>query len=211
MRAKLAKWRLTFGNLKEKLLHTIMPGRMKIVSYKWPLIPEICACDVHFSDYLLENNVRQKSVFHFGTGSHHVVGTRNLGDKLENDIFGITAAPGEQSDYVKLVTRDAALAEHYKVLFADIYTMNAASLPQFDVISLFHLCEFTPAADAVGRLDDRQLLDVFLSRLKPGGRILFYASSFAADRTLGLVEEKVAEGRLAQEATYKSLLAYRLK
>ena len=41
-----------------------------------------------------------------------------------------------------LIIRNAEIAKDYKVLFAHIYTPNAALLPAFDFVTLFHLCEF---------------------------------------------------------------------
>jgi hypothetical protein len=208
MRVRMAKLALTVGRYREALLHKFMPGRMDVIGYKWPLVPELCPCDLDFCDFLQARQLTHRTVFHFGTGSHHIVGLRNQGDRLENDVLGITAAPGEHATYMQGVIRDARLAERYKVLFGDIYTLTPAVLPRLDVVSLFHLCEFTPPEGA-RRLTDRALLDMFTEKLSPGGLMLFYRSSFAFARVHPLLDAVVADGGLVFQEEFRSLLVYR--
>jgi hypothetical protein len=129
---------------------------------------------------------------------------------LENDILAITTAPTEHAEYVKHIIRAPLLGSHYKVLFADIYNLTAASLPMFDVVSLFHLCEFADAASPGRRLDDQGVLELFLARMAPHGRLLFYAGSCGSRDALPLIDRAVADGRISLEERYKSLLVYRL-
>jgi SAM-dependent methyltransferase len=184
---------------------------MRFVHYDWPLEPDMCPCDLHLCSYLRERDVRRKSLFHFGTGAHHVVGLRNQQERLENDILGITASPDEHARYVRLLIRSPSLGEHYKVLFADIYQLNAATLPVFDLVTLFHLCEFTSPQATEGRLGDAELVDLFLSKLAPGGRLIFYVSSDGRKKTAPIVERAVAEGKMTLEESYETLRVYRVK
>jgi len=191
-------------DLKERALRRVLPGRMRIYPHNWPLALDVCACDVDFCDYLRDRGVRERSIFHFGTGGHHLVGLRNHADRNRNDILGITASPPEHARYRRLLARDASLGAHYKVLFADIYDLGPA-LPRFDYVSLFHLCEYSPRAGERCRVDDRGLLALMISRLAPGGRILFYAGSGGRRATAALIDEALAAGRLVHVEDFRSL------
>jgi hypothetical protein len=148
-------------------------------------------------------------VFHFGTGGHHVVGTRNHIEGWQNEIFGLTLAPSEHARYVRRVIRDPAFGRHYKVLFGDIYSICGAGLPAFDLVSLFHLCEFGDPASTGRRHDDEGVLRVFCSRLNPGGQLLLYRGSFGFASVHPLVARAVDEGLLSFVEDYKSLSIYR--
>ncbi len=196
---------------KERALRRLMPARMR-VPYSWPLLPQYSPCDLHFCDYVEERKIRRQSIFHFGTGLHHIVGLRNRGAGWENEILGITASPREHASYVRRVVRDPSVGEHYKVLFADIYSLGPASLPTFDMVTLFHLCEFTPRSTEQGGqagTADSAVLSLFHSKLAPGGRIVFFENSDGYPRTTLLLGTEVAEGRLVLEERYKTLLVYR--
>ncbi len=195
--------------LRERALRRLSPGRMRFVPYSWPLLPHECPCDVHLCDYLGARRIEGKAIFHFGTGGHHVVGTRNHEARWKNEILGITASPSEHSRYLARVVRNPDLATRYKVIFCDIYDLSAALLPMFDVVTLFHLCEFTPPEGRSRRLDDRGVLDLLLRRTTPGGRVLFYAGSWAAGPAMAIVGQEVAAGRLSFEERFETLLVYR--
>lgn len=197
-----------FMEIQEKVLQRLLPRRTRRVPYAWPLAPDVCSCDVDFCDYLRERAVRGKAIFHFGTGAHHEVGLRNAADG-SNDILAITASPSEQRRYLRLVARQPRLADRYQVLLADIYALEARTLPQFDFVTLFHLCEFTPPPGRAHLLDDRGLLEMLVGRLKKGGRVLFYAHSNGRKRTELLLRDAVASGRLALEEEFRSLRIYR--
>jgi hypothetical protein len=199
-------WRL--DELKEGVLRRLQPSRMNI-PYTWPLMPERCPCDLHFCDYLAERGIRKKAIFHFGTGLHHLVGIRNREAGWKNDILAITGSPREHARYVHRAVRDPSFAEHYKVLFGDIYRLQFSLLPRFDLVTLFHLHEFTPAAGAEGLLGDAGVLASFLTGLAPGGRLLFYAGSEGFPKTQELLRDKVQRRALAPEEEYKSLVVYR--
>jgi hypothetical protein len=208
--ARAHRWGVRATEMKERVLRKLMPSRMHFVHYQWPLMPEVCPCDIHFCDYLAERSIRQRAIFHFGSGGHHLVGFRNRQQGLANEVLAITASPREHARYVKEVIRDPSLGEHYKVLFADIYNLRPASLPVFDVITLFHLCEFGDPGNRSRRLDDQGVLDLFLSRAVPGGKLLFYADSSGKRETQSLIERAVTGGRIRFEEQYRSLLVYRI-
>lgn len=198
------------GEIKELALAGLTPARMRFVPYAYPSLPSVCPCDVHFAEYLKQRDIRGKSIFHFGTGGHHLVGVRNSQDGLENDVLGITASPAEHARYVKLLIKNPSLAVYYKVLFADIYTLSAVQLPAFDIVTLFHLGEFYDPSNSHIRHDDAGVLDLFLTRLTPGGRILFYSGSCGIEIAQPIADQAVRAGRMALEENYESLLLYRL-
>jgi hypothetical protein len=201
------RWRV--GKAREKVLRSLDPGRMRVMAAAWPLAPE-CLCDVDFADYLVGRGVRGASIFHFGSGGHHLVGRRNLDDGLENEIWSITNSPDEQAAYVAAVVRRPALGRRYRVLFGDIYELSAAALPAFDLVTLFHLSEYTPRGGADHRLDDAGLLALFCGKLNGGGRLLLYEGSFARPAAAALAEQAVALGVLTFEERWRSLLVYRV-
>ena len=104
--------------------------------------------------------------------------------------------------------RDPALAVHYKVLFGDIYGLSAALLPAFDLVSMFHLCEFADTASSGRRLDDAGVVRLFCEQLTPGGRLLLYRGSFGYPRAAPLIDAAVAKGWLSFVEEYQSLVIY---
>jgi hypothetical protein len=196
------------GALKERALRGIRPSRMPFVPYSWSLNARQCPCDVHFCEFLEEREIRGRSIFHFGSGGHHLVGVRNRRGGLNNDILAVTLSPREHASYVSRVIRERQIGVHYKVLFADIYTLSMNSLPAFDVVTLFHLCEFTPESGA-GRASDETVLRRFCSRIGPGGSMLFYRGSYGYPRLAPMIDWMVDEGRLSFVEEYRSLVVYR--
>lgn len=175
----------------------------------WVLDADRCPCDLEFIDYLQEFNIQGKSIFHFGTGEHHIIGLENQQHGLNNEIMGITAAAPEHSSYVNFVVKNPELAKYYKVLFADIYTLTANSLPEFDIVNLFHLCEFyLPENSKFTHHCDRTLVQLFLDKLKPDGKILFYPGSFAWSEAEKVVEEFTQTGKIRKVGEYKHLWIY---
>lgn len=204
-------WRtqMIWGERLQGLRRAISPARLRFVHYSWPLRVEVCPCDQDFCDYLRDRGMRGLSIFHFGSGGHHLVGERNLADTLDNEILAITLAPSELRSYVDRVVRDPALAKHYKVLFADVHSLDAAALPVFDVATLFHLGEFGDEASAARRLDDAGVLALFISRLAPRGLLLFYRRSFAFAKVSPLIEQAVQQRQIEFVENVKSLAVYR--
>ena len=91
------------GNLRNWVRRRL--DRLRTFHYEWPLRADyswalrldICPCDADFCDYLIKRGFARRSIFHFGTGGHHVVGLRNRDSGLENEILAITASPLELS------------------------------------------------------------------------------------------------------------------
>jgi hypothetical protein len=191
------------GEAKEALLRRIQPGRMHIVPRSWPLWARMCPCDLHFCDFLQERKVHSRSIFHLGTGGHHLVGLRNRVDDLGNVVVGVTLSPDELKRYMKLVVRDPILGQNYKVLFADVHDLHAASLPDFDLVTLFHLCESGSRAGHL--LSDEGVLRLFISKLKPGGLLALYRNSIGYSRLQPIIAAAMAAGALKHLEDYKSL------
>ena len=159
--------------------------------YSWPLVDY--GPDPDFVGYLASENTKGKLIFHFGTGEHHLVGKNNHELGNPNEIMAITASREEYGAYIDFVIDNPVAANYYRVFFGDIYTLSPPTLPTFDIVTLFHLCEYyddqrdeedgEPFAQqsrlnsAYSRLNDETLLDLFLQKLNPGGRILFFKRS----------------------------------
>ena len=178
----------------------------------WELQEDVCPCDVHFNEWLERRSMRGKTIYHFGTGTHHVVGRRQASNGSNNVVFAITASKPEHQAYVEWASDNPRLSKAYLAYFGDIYLTNPALLPEFDVISMFHLCEFflpnTAHAD-YGGLTDRQLLDAMTSRLKPGGYMLFYERSFAAEGAAPVIRDWARTNPVKRGERFKTLLVYR--
>jgi hypothetical protein len=170
---------------------------------------DICPCDIHFVEYLRANQVRDKVIFHFGTGEHHILGKTNLEAGVPNEILAMTASPEEYEKYIEFVIDNPLAAGGYKVIFGDVYTLTPRIVPGFDLVTLFHLCEFYDEGSAAyAELNDSSLLELFLSKLNPGGRIFFYTGSSHFARSQAIIESFVNEAKMVQVDEYKTLLAY---
>jgi SAM-dependent methyltransferase len=192
----------------------VSPNDAGVVWYRqrsaWKLDQTSCPCDCQFIEYLQQANIHNQHIFHFGTGSHHIVGRANHQLAQPNQIMAITASHPEHTAYVKLVLQERGMDKHYKVLFGDIYTLDARNLPMFDVISLFHLCEFyLPDQAAFVHHDDRSLLDLFIAKLNPGGKVIFYDRSNNWPEAKLLIEALEARQAIIPVETYKNLRIYR--
>lgn len=175
----------------------------------WTLQPDSCPCDIQFVEYLEQHNIYGRSIFHFGTGEHHVVGLHNQSFDRPNEILGITASAPEHQRYVQLVLNNTSLAKYYKVLFADIYALTANTVPTFDIVTLFHLCEFyLPENAALIHQTDESLVQLFLDRLNPEGKLVFYSESRNWQTARSIVEAFETAGKIKQVDQYKSLLIY---
>ena len=80
---------------------------------KWGLHPDVRPCDVHFNEWVEAHGISNKLIYHFDTGTHHVIGRRQAELGLGNVVFGITASKGEYEDYISLVIDNPALAKSY--------------------------------------------------------------------------------------------------
>ncbi len=186
-----------------------------------------CPCDLHFVQYLESRQVSDKLIFHFGTGEHHLVGKTNYERGNPNEILAVTLSRGEYDAYIDFVIANPAAANYYKVFFADIYTLSSRMLPSFDIATLFHLCEYYDDREyrddedysefeksgephlnsAYARLDDAGVLELFLGKLNPGGKLLFFkGSSMWEWKPEKVVKAAISRGRLVVEDEYESLL-----
>jgi hypothetical protein len=161
--------------------------RLDLWKDPWPLDEAQCPCDVHFIEFLRHSGLKNQRIFHFGTGDHHHVGRE--ASTLGHNVLGITATEHEYASYMRLVVENPDLGRHYKVIFSDIYQTNLSLLPRFDIVTLFHLCEFWSAHNApFSSLDDGGVLHGLAGLVEPGGLIAFYTGSFAYDAAARLLE-----------------------
>jgi hypothetical protein len=161
----------------------------------WPFEAQH-SCDRFLIQYLREHKIENQVIFHFGTGAHHFVGKDNYERGNPNEILGITVSKEEHEEYVKYIIDNPKAANGYKVLYADIYTLTSRILPNFDLVSLFHLgdcfdeqpyspilglgrpeLDTTRLNSAYAPLDDLGVLRLFISKLNPGGKIMFNSQS----------------------------------
>jgi hypothetical protein len=178
----------------------------------WDLQLAQCPCDVHFCDWLEKEQIKDSSIFHFGTGSHHIVGIRTAENGSNNCVLGITASPGEYDAFVKLAIDRPEVEKSYKVFFGDIYQLEQRLLPQFDVVTLFHLCEFrNERNDLYGALTDLEVATMLTEQTVPGGYIVFYTKSFAFDTAEKVIAVWEKEQAVEKVGLYETLLVYRKK
>ena len=183
----------------------------------WDLREKDCPCDVHFVEWLDRETITDAAVYHFGTGNHHYVGIECAKESRRNAVLAITAAPQEYEAYVKLAIARPEVLRRYNAVFGDIYLLNDKLLPAFDVVTLFHLCEFrNEKTDSYGGLTDLAVTNLLTDRTRPGGHILFFTGSFAFDWDGPMSAKRViaqweTERPVERVGTYKTLLVYRKK
>ncbi len=175
----------------------------------WKLDPW-CPCDVQFLRFLEAEGVQGASIFHFGTGEHHLVGISCAESGKNNSVLGITASREEHAAYIDLVIARPEIARFYTAYFGDIYLLNEALLPTFDIVTLFHLCEFrTGQNEEYGALTDLEVAQCLVRKLRPGGKMLFYTHSCAIDRAKPVISELQRTGLIDAAGTHEMLLIYR--
>jgi hypothetical protein len=178
--------------------------------YAWNLDVEQCPCDVHFIEWLDSNGITGSTIYHFGTGAHHAVGIACANPKRRNSVLGITANTDEHRAFVDLVLARPEVLRHYNVLFGDIYLVNRKLLPTFDVVTLFHLCEFrSERTDAYGGMTDRDVLEVLTDKTRSGGHILFFSRSWAFPDAQPIIAAWQKDRDVEPIGAYKSLVVYR--
>jgi SAM-dependent methyltransferase len=200
------------ASLRAKINRRKRERRVKLNYWQatWPLDISECPCDLHFIHYMKDKKIAGKSIFHFGTGEHHLIALENAKLRRPNQIFGVTASKKEIDTYTDLIVGNARVANSYKAMFVDIYTLDARGLPVFDVVTLFHLGEFhDPKKQKYAPLDDRKLLDLMVRQTRPGGLVCFYRGSNGWRKSEPIVEDFVRRGRLEKGRDYKSLLICR--
>jgi hypothetical protein len=171
---------------------------------------------VHLIEWLDEKRIRDATLFHFGTGAHHHVGIECARPERQNTVLGITASPQEHEAYVTLAINRPDVVRFYTAVFGDIYLLNEKLLSSFDVVTLFHLCEFRGEQnDTYGAMTDLELVNLLTDKIRPGGHILFYPNSFAFDRAEHSAKDVIAQWEQRREVErlemFKTLLVYRKK
>lgn len=185
-------------------------AKLNVYEIGWYLDEAMCPCDIHFLRYLEKENVRNASIFHFGTGEHHVVGLKTAENGSGNVVFGITASPQEHDAYERLIIDRPETGRTYKVIFGDIYQLDARLLPDFDIVSLFHVGEFrTEKNDAYGALTDDEMVRLLVGKLTGPKLVLFYSGSYAFDVAERITAKLVDEGVLEPFGTSESLRIFR--
>jgi hypothetical protein len=188
--------------------------KMNYWTDKWDLHEDVCPCDVHFNQWIEEQKLRNKSIYHFGTGTHHVIGIEQAGNGSGNVVLAITASKEEYQAYIDLVTERAQVTKSYLAYFGDIYLTNPRLVPEFDVVTMFHLCEFffpNTASAEYGGLTDAKVLDLFTDKTRAGGSILFYTRSMGFDKTRAILAEWEKHKPVERVGEFKTLLVYRKK
>jgi hypothetical protein len=167
-------------------------------------------CDIHLIEWLDQKRITDAAIYHFGTGGHHYVGVECAKPARRSSVFGITASPQEYQNYVRLVTGRPDVMRYYNAVFGDIYLLNEKLLPTFDLVTLFHICEFRgPQTDAYGGLTDLAVTNLLTDKTRPGGHILFYTSSFAFAEAKTVIAQWEKQRPVERVDEYKSVLVYR--
>jgi hypothetical protein len=186
--------------------------KMNYWNEKWDLDVDVCPCDKHINEWIAKQKIKNKLIFHFGTGTHHLVGIRQATNKSGNAVFAITASKEEYDSYVELATSRPKVSKSYLAYFGDIYLTNPKLLPDFDVVTMVHLCEFfsaNTASKAYGGVTDEKLLDLFTAKTKPGGYLLFYKGSMGWWRAEGVIAQWAKKSPVRRVGEFKTLLIYR--
>jgi hypothetical protein len=184
--------------------------KMNYWDAKWDLDEAQCPCDVQFNEWIDEQKLTGKTIYHFGTGTHHVIG-RHQAEK-GNIVLAITASIEEYESYIKLATDTPTVSKAYLAYFGDIYLTNARLLPSLDIATMFHAGEYIGANTTTpeyGGVDDLGVARILHSRMRPGGHFLFYTGSFAFDKAEALAKVLEQEGKLERVGAFKTLLVCR--
>jgi hypothetical protein len=176
----------------------------------WDLREAECPCDVHFLEWLAQEKTRNATIFHFGTGSHHVVGLKTSEDGSNNAVLGITASPAEYDAYVKMLIAKPKLGFTYKAYFGDIYQLDRRLLPTFDIVTLFHVGEFrSEKNDAYGALTDLDMTLALANAMRPGGSMLFYSGSYAFDVAERTIATLIKDHKFTADGSFKTLRVFK--
>ena len=186
--------------------------KMNFWDAKWDLDEANCPCDIHFNQWIEANRIAGKTIYHFGTGMHHIVGLTQAANGSNNAVFAITASTIEYDTYMKLALDQQQILKSYLVYFGDAYLTNPRLLPQLDIATMFHAGEYIGAnttSPEYGGMDDLGLTRILVDRMRPGGHVLFYTGSFAFDKAEAIVETLSREKKLERAGAFKSLLVCR--
>lgn len=182
---------------------------MQIIRRPWKLSRTDCPCDLDFLDWIANQDLEGRTIFHFGTGDHHVVGLECARSDRDNAVIGVTASPREHDAYVKLARTEPEITKRYVVLFGDIYNTNPRLLPPLDVVTLFHLCEFTDEKATYRALDDAGLVRTLGDQVRPGGWMVFYTRSYAYARVAPILDAWAGEAGFTEAEGFRTLRVFR--
>jgi hypothetical protein len=186
--------------------------KMNLWDAKWDLDEAQCPCDIHFKEWIEAAKIANKTIYHFGTGMHHIVGLTQATNGSNNVVFGITASIIEYECYIRLVNERPQLSKNYLAYFGDIYLTSARLLPRLDIATMFHAGEYigdNTTTPAYGGVDDLGVTRILLGRMPSGSHLLFYTGSFAFDKAEAIVETLTREKKLERAGTFRSLLVCR--
>lgn len=167
-----------------------------------------CIADEQFIEWFCKKEYYHKRVFHFGSGYHHKVGIELA--RSNSPVMAVTISKFEHDRYVELLRENPALANHYKLLHCNIYSLDARLLPKFDIINLFHLCEYAQHNSGVETYNDTTLLEMFVYNSIIGALILLFRGSNAFDKAVELMNVYVRRNKVILVDIYKSLSIYKV-
>ena len=101
--------------------------KMNFWDAKWDLDEAQCPCDIHFNEWIETNKITGKTIYHFGTGTHHIVGLTQAANGSNNLVFAITASTVEYDTYIKLALERPQVVKNYLAYFGDVYLTNPVS------------------------------------------------------------------------------------
>ena len=168
----------------------------------------------HFNEWIAKNKIKNKLIYHFGTGTHHVIGIKQATNKSGNAVFAITASKEEYEAYIELSTDEGAGVESLCRLFrrhlSDQPEAPAGLRRRHHVPSVRVLLPNT-ASKAYGGMTDEKLLDLFTAKTKKSGHILFYMGSMAWNKALPIVQKWEKRAPVKRVGEFKTLLVFRKK
>lgn len=185
-----------------------MPPRLLFDPVPWMANREKCPCDWEALEWLEQHPQENRIVFHMGTGLHHLIGRTEAHRPGGAYVIGLTCTPLEYLGYIDEVIEDPVLGNGYHCLFGDIYTFEPQFfLPEVDVVTLFHLGEFTnDLRAAYGGVGDRSVIERFLFQPSNRERVLmFYTGSNGYERIRPIIDEVLRDGVAREDPPYGSL------
>jgi hypothetical protein len=175
----------------------------------WDLDLRLCPCDLHFMEWIKQEKIKGKVIYHMGTGTHHLVGVENLKMGEPNYFIGVTASPGETEAYTRMSIEEPRLSRNYTMHFGDIYLFNGKLLPKFDIATLYHVGEFWNEKTATyGGVTDEEVVRKVIRQMKKNGIISFYEGSDGWAKTKPIVAKLVKEGLFRKTGSYQKLSFY---
>lgn len=109
---------------------------MIIEPVPWFSDRKICPADFDLAEYINQQLIYD-SIIHLGPGYDHY-----LAQHTDAEILAITHSPAEMASYMSMIIAAPQVAQHYMVVFCDLYHLNPNFIPkEWDLLTLFHLGE----------------------------------------------------------------------